>query len=148
LALALCTLAAAALCMRRRAASLAALFMAGMAVGGLRATEAARDCREQLRDGARITLTGVPLVQPTEGAAVPVRVHSLQSGTMRCDDVVIRMRVPHRHAAALDSAVQQHAAIDVRGRWTAYSRRNGWPRSPEFAGGLLADAVSRAPAAR
>lgn len=144
-AIALCVAAGAALCMRRRAASLAALFMAGIAVGGLRATEVARDCREQLRDGARISITGVPLVVPTEGAAVPVRVHTLHAGATRCADIVIRMRVPQRHAATLDSAVRRHVAITVHGRWTAYSRRNGWPRAPEFAGAMLADVIMHAP---
>ncbi|HEX6306723.1 MAG TPA: DNA internalization-related competence protein ComEC/Rec2 [Longimicrobiales bacterium] len=139
---ALCVSGAAVLRLRPRAAAVAAFAVLGAAIGGLRSDAAARDCRERLSEAQVVELTGVPLAVPTPGVALPLHVTALASGDTRCVDIVVGVRVPPRHLAALDSAVRAHARVDVRGRWLPYSRRNGWPRRPEHAGGLLVDRVT------
>jgi competence protein ComEC len=138
----LCAGAAVTLCAHRRRAAVAVFIVAGLAAGSIRTGAAAADCREELSDGERVRLTGVPLVVPTEGVTLPVHVTVLTAAGITCSDVTVRVRAAPRHQAVLDSAVQQGAAITVGGRWLAYAPRNGWPRKPEFAGGVLADAVS------
>ncbi|HEX6134483.1 MAG TPA: DNA internalization-related competence protein ComEC/Rec2 [Longimicrobiales bacterium] len=144
---ALCAAAPAALWLRPRAAAVAAFAGIGAVVGVTRADAAARDCREHLRDGVAVALIGVPLVVPTPGVTLPLHAGSVTAGSVHCADVVIGVRAAARHHAVLDSAVRIRAAVAVRGRWMAYSRRNGWPRRPEHAGALLVDRVTIATAA-
>lgn len=128
--------------MRGRRAAAVMFVIAGLAAGSVRAGGAAHDCREQISDGAAVRLTGVPLVVPTEGVTLPVHVRLLTSGDTHCTDVTVRVRAAARHQAVLDSAVASSASIVVTGRWMAYAPRNGWPRKPEFAGGVLVDRVT------
>jgi competence protein ComEC len=138
----LCAGAVAMLCARRREAAAAVFIIAGLTAGSVRAGGVTRDCREQLRDGASVRLTGVPLVVPTQGVTLPVHVRLLAADQVTCADAVVRIRASARHQTVLDSALQQGAAIIVSGRWLAYAPRNGWPRRPEFAGGVLVDGVA------
>ncbi|MGH7464595.1 MAG: ComEC/Rec2 family competence protein, partial [Longimicrobiales bacterium] len=139
---ALCTCALLVLRGPRRAAAVILFIVAGLTAGSLRSNGAAHDCREQLRDGARVHLTGVALVMPTEGVTLPVQATTLAEDAVACADTTVRIRASARHVAVLDSAVNRGAAIIVTGRWMAYAPRNGWPRKPEFAGGVLVDAIT------
>ncbi|MGH7447946.1 MAG: hypothetical protein ACRELT_10330, partial [Longimicrobiales bacterium] len=133
---ALCTCALLVLRGPRREAAVILFIVAGLTAGSLRSNVAAHDCREQLRDGAHVRLTGVPLVVPTEGVTLPVQATTLAEGAVACAGTTVRIRASARHLAVLDSAVNRGATIIVTGRWMAYAPRNGWPRKPEFAGGV------------
>lgn len=130
------------LCMRGRRSAAVAFVIAGVAAGSVRAGAASSDCRERLPDGAAVRLTGVPLVVRAEGVTLPLRAGRLTSDAIVCSDVIVRVRAAARHHAVLDSALERNASIVVTGRWMAYAPRNGWPRKPEFAGGVLVNQVS------
>jgi competence protein ComEC len=115
--------------------------VAGAAVGSTRGEAVANDCRAELGDGAAVRLTGVPLVVPTEGVTLPVRVTALVSGQITCSGITVRLRANAAQLPVLDSALARGAPVVVSGRWMAYPSRNGWPRKPEFAGGVLADRI-------
>ncbi|HEX2166920.1 MAG TPA: ComEC/Rec2 family competence protein, partial [Longimicrobiales bacterium] len=142
LLLPLCAGAVVVLCVRGRGAAAVLFVIAGLAAGSVRAGGAARDCREQMPDGTSVRLAGVPIVVPTEGETLPVHARLLTGGGIACADVTVRMRASARHQAVLDSALERNASIIVNGRWMAYAPRNGWPRKPEFAGGVLVDRLS------
>lgn len=130
------------LCMRRRRSAAAVFVIAGLVAGSVRAAAGSGDCRERLTDGAGVRLTGVPLVVPTEGVTLPLSVRLLTAGDTVCRHVTVRVRAAARHQAVLDSALERNSSIVVSGRWMAYAPRNGWPRKPEFAGGVLVNQVS------
>lgn len=137
---------------RPRATAPLAFCLAGALVGGLRAAAVRTDCRSGLEDGARVELTGVPLVLSTDGAATPVRAARVDSPVAStadgrrppgCQGVVLRVNAPESRIAVLDSVARgRAAALVVHGRWSAYPARGGWPRRPEFAGAVLADSVA------
>ena len=144
---------------RGRWRAVALFISAGLIVGSMRSRDVGADCRAILPDGAHVTLGGMPLVVPTEGVTLPLHVTVLSTGAgatagsdeerasndddgITCTDVVVRARASARHAAVLDSAVRHGRSIIVSGRWMAYAPRNGWPRKPEFAGGVLIDVVA------
>ncbi|HSJ31205.1 MAG TPA: DNA internalization-related competence protein ComEC/Rec2 [Longimicrobiales bacterium] len=137
-----CAGGALALSVPRRRAAVVLFIIAGAVAGSVRASGAARDCREGLRDGTAVHLLAVALVVPTDGVTLPVRARQLTSDDVTCANVVVRTRFGARHRAVLDSAVRRGAPLVVTGRWMAYAPRNGWPRKPEYAGGVLVDRIA------
>lgn len=113
----------------------------GMAVGGLRAEAVRSDCRTSLADGAAVRLAGVPRALPTEGVSLLMDARLGADSTRTCRTTV-RVHAQPRHLAALDSAARgTKPPVLIRGRWMTYPQRGGWPRRPEYAGGVLVDAV-------
>jgi hypothetical protein len=77
---------------RKRRVAAVVFIIAGLTTGSVRAGGVARDCREQIRDGRTVQLSGVPLVVPTDGVTLPVHVRVLAAGDITCSDVVVRVR--------------------------------------------------------
>jgi competence protein ComEC len=140
--------AAAALLLREiRGAAAIAFIAAGVACGAVRGEAARSDCRTRLADGAHVVVVGSAGALPTEGAAAPFtarRLYVLGSDTAaptsRCSGSV-RLRAPARHFEALTEAAETGSALELRGRWTSYPHRSGWPRPPKYAGAVVADTL-------
>jgi competence protein ComEC len=145
------------LLLARRGGAALAFCLAGVLVGGLRAAAVRADCRLQIEDGARVQVGGVPATLPAEGVTTPFRAvvrtaaardaGSARGGDDDAGDVVcagtVRVRATARFAALLDSAALGLTPPLVgHGRWLAYPVNDGWPRRPEYAGGVLLDSVS------
>lgn len=123
-----------------RTCAIAGFVCLGTVVGALRAAGVAADCRTGLPDGTHVRLVGVPVALPVPGLAVMV--HGRLEGAASCA-ATFRVHVPERHHDRFrDAALGEGPALAVAGRWAAYPARNGWPRRPEHAGGVLLDSVA------
>jgi competence protein ComEC len=136
-------LAVISLGVRGRRTVLVAFCAGGAVVGGLRGAAISQDCRTLLADGAPVVVAGVPAALTTEGVALPFQAWTLSANGVPCGAAVVRVRAAARFQAALDSAARgQTPALEARGRWLAYPRRGGWPRSPVFAGAVVVETLA------
>jgi competence protein ComEC len=131
------------------AALLAALALAGAGDAALARTDAARDCRSTLADGARLSLSGTlaaDFAPPRDTAdhipLLPLQVaRAASAGRVvgRCE-AEVRVRLP-RGARALAAGTE----LRVAGEWRLLPspvEASGWPADPAFRGYVLARAAT------
>jgi len=121
--------------LRSRWIPAAVFLIAGTAIGSVRGHDARTDCLTRIDDGATVIARGVPQTLTTEGVTLAFDATLLQADSIACRGTVVRVRAQPHHIALLDSAVHGRAPpLLVRGRWLAFSARNGWPQPPQYAG--------------
>ena len=134
---------------------LLAFSFAGVALGSTAAREAASDCRWQIPDGARLTVSGVllanfnPAPLGTEaapagaGPLLPFRLRELRTdagASVPCEGEV-RIRLPSDGDAILAGS-----EVAVEGEWRRFAppvMSSPWPDKPDQAGLIAAERVIR-----